>query len=79
MHTEPPWYWSSRVVKFVASSIYYGLNIQDHKINTFIMFNELRNDISRNYLLSILVPIALPETIGQCLEMGLKKKKRVNM
>lgn len=36
----------------IASNIYQGLNVQDHKINTS-MFHELRNDISRNYPLNI--------------------------
>lgn len=63
---------ASSLVKFIASNIYQGPNAENHKINTFIVFNELKNDISRNYLLSILVPVAMPETIGRCLGRGLK-------
>lgn len=77
MHTGHPRYWSSPVVTFIASNIFQGLNVQDHKINTF-MFHKLRNDISRNYPLNIwYLQQAVPETIGQCLQMGFLKSQHV--
>lgn len=55
---------SSPVVKLIASNIYMKiLMCKITKSTVSIVFNELKNDISRNYLLSISVLAAVPETI----------------
>lgn len=55
---------SSPVVKLIASNMYMKVLIYKiTKSTVSIVFNELKNDISKNYLLSILVLAAVPETI----------------